>query len=625
MCGILGSFGNPGHAEAIVERVTLGLDKLNHRGPNGSGMQKFQFGHSFGVLAHSRLSIIDLSSDSAQPMACESGRWVISFNGEIYNYLELRSQLKSIGVHFRSSGDTEVLLAAWRQWGAQCLDKIDGMFSFAILDTFERRLFLVRDPYGIKPLFYRFSEGKLDFSSEMSALLCQSNDRARLNDFVSFDFIAYSDYDCKQNTFVEDVYRVEPGCYMDFDLTAQNYSSKRWWNPSVRQASSLSYEDSVDNFRALFLDSVRIQLRSDVPIGAALSGGVDSSAIVCAIKHLEPEIDLNTYTFDSMEAGTSELKWANLVNEHTGFINKVVSFSEGLDIDDLDRMIISQGEPVAGTSMFANRSIYGAAKKDGVKVVLEGQGADELVAGYRGYPTAQISSAIGKGEFFDLFRLMRSWSRYPGNNTQDSMQALVSVLAERYLMRSGKFSSDFVSPYWLKKNTRQFDWLHRLTRHSLQSAPSGRALMHTLRNAQTNGSLEKLLRHSDRNSMEYSIENRVPFLSRGLSEFIFSLPENYLIAPDGTTKRILRDAMQGIVPNEILGRKDKIGFVAPENSWITPELKNLKKWYEPLETVSFINFDQVNKRLNQIENGDLPFSKEMYRLMNLGRWMQIFL
>ncbi|MDB3882585.1 asparagine synthase (glutamine-hydrolyzing) [Amylibacter sp.] len=625
MCGILGSFGNPGDSEAIVERVKLGLDKLRHRGPNGSGLKKIQLGNYFGVLAHSRLSIIDLSTASAQPMVCESGRWVISFNGEIYNYRELRAQLKSIGVHFKTSGDTEVLLAAWRQWGVQCLDKIDGMFSFAILDTFERRLFLVRDPYGIKPLFYRLSGGKLDFSSEMSALLCQSYDRARLNESVSFDFIAYSDYDCKRNTFVEDVYRVEPGCYLDFDITTQNYSLKRWWKPSISQTSSLSYVDSVDFFRTLFLESVQKQLRSDVPIGAALSGGVDSSAIVCAIKYLEPEIDMNTYTFDSMEAKTSEMKWANLVNECTGFTNKVVSFPKGLDIDHLDAMITSQGEPVAGASMFANRSIYEAAKKDGVKVVLEGQGADELVSGYRGYLTAQICSAIGKGEFFDLVRLVRSWSSYPGNNKKDAMQALVSVLAERYLLRSGKFSSNFLSPYWLEKNTRKFDWFHRLTRHGLQSAPSGRALMHTLRNAQTTGSLEKLLRHSDRNAMEYSIENRVPFLSRGLSELIFSLPEKYLIAPDGTTKRILRDAMKGIVPDEILVRKDKIGFVAPENTWITPELKNLRKWYEPLEMVSFIKFDSVNKRLNQIENGDLPFSSEMYRLMNLGRWMQKFL
>lgn len=625
MCGLLGAFTQhptPG----LDKRLQAALHALHHRGPDDHGLVTFSVAGGHLALGHTRLSIIDLSPGGHQPMCSPDGRYTIVFNGEIYNYRELRQELKGLGHTIHTDSDTEVLVAAWAQWGVGGLRRLTGMFACAVYDRHDHTLTLIRDAFGIKPLFYHHDAQGFRFASEIPALLRLLPRKPDLNAQRAYDYLVFGSYDDGADTFYEGIYHLPPGHWLKFDLTASRIEvPQRWWWPSIVERTDLSFEDAAAQLRELFLDNIRLHLRSDVPLGAALSGGVDSSAVVCAMRHLEPEMPIHTFTFVAPGSAVDEERWADVVNQHVGAIaHKTVVDPQELG-HDLDDMIQAQGEPFGGTSIYAQYRVFRLARDKGITVTLDGQGADELLAGYSGYPQGYLRSLLERGGYLDVPPFLWHWSAWPGRGVKQSLLTLGAVLtppqarklAHRVLGRDP-------APAWLGR-----DWLYdnQVTIAVPEPLPCsqeghGRRLVEQLRAALTGNGLVQLLRHGDRNSMRWSIESRVPFLTTTMAEFLLTMPESYLLSPRGETKRLFRAAMRGIVPDEILDRRDKIGFQTPEQDWLRGQGPRIQEWLSKSDDLPFLDGKRCKREVTQMIAGQSPFTSQTWRLINFCRWVQ---
>lgn len=627
MCGIIGGWVPYSFADSLLRSAAVGLSRLAHRGPDDQGRESLTLGDGVLVLNHTRLSIIDLSPGGHQPMHSTDERYTIVFNGEIYNYRELRQELALLGHVFRSDSDTEVLLAGWAQWGKACLPRLRGMFAFAVYDCIEQTLTCVRDAFGIKPFYYHASEEGFLFASEAPALLVLLPNRPALNLQRAYDYLVFGGYDDEEATFFNGVRHLLPGHLLTISLSAAGSPMiERWWWPAITERTDLSFADAADQLRSMFLDNIRLHLRSDVPLGAALSGGVDSSAVVCAIRHVEPDMPIHTFSYVARGSDVDEERWADQINAHVGAIShKIVVAPEEL-AGDLDDMIHAQGEPFGSTSIYAQFRVFKLARDHSVTVTLDGQGADELLAGYNGYPSPRMRSLVEKRRFVELANFLRAWSTWPGRSASQGVKALIEPwvpeslrgLAYRVIGRNP-------APAWLVTAFFQ--------EHGVEpNAPGGRApladetgrrLVAALRQALTGRGLSALLRHGDRNSMRWSVESRVPFLTTDMAEFLLSLPEPYLISPQGETKHIFRAAMRGIVPDAILDRKDKIGFATPEQTWLRQLDDKVLDWLDAAETLPFLNAAQCRAEVKTIIEGRKRFDFQAWRLVNFCRWAQV--
>ena len=620
MCGIVGGYREA--REGFADDVRRALVRLRHRGPDDSGMTSAEVSNGIVALGHTRLSIIDLSAAGRQPMISDDGRFEITFNGEIYNYHELRSELSNLGRDFKTRTDTEVLLQAWVEWGPSCLPKLVGMFAFAIYDKVNAKLICVRDAFGIKPLFYSFSNEGFTFASELPALSTMLPQIPSIDWQRSYDYLVHSDYDSDIKTFVDGVEQLRPAHYLEFDITRRALGSpQQWWAPQLTSRSGLSFADAADGVRTLFLDNVRLHMRSDVPIGAALSGGVDSAAVVCAMRHIEKHADIHTFSYIANEAAISEEHWVDLVNGHVGAnVHKVRANAEDL-ARDMDAMLEAQGEPFGSTSIYAQYRVFRAAREAGIVVTLDGQGADELLAGYSGYPGNRIHSLFEEGGFLEAIRFARQWSRWPGRRYRDSWLYFAQIICPESVVRLGRTLAgrDYL-PSWINKQKLiDHGVKFRAPRYRVDELGKGRRVVERLINSVQIRALPGLLRHADRNSMHFSIESRVPFLTVPFAEFLFSLPEEYLISPSGETKSVFRAAMRGIVPDEILDRKDKIGFATPEKSWLLDMQGQIGRWL--LEApIDLIDQSKLIERFDQVIRGDATFNWQLWRWINFTRW-----
>jgi len=639
MCGLFGVFlhdvSNDGvHRHDFTGRLKAAIGALAHRGPDDRGIELLTVGEDStqwqGTLAfgHTRLAIIDLSPGGHQPRKSQDGRCWLVFNGEIYNYRELRSELKSLGHSFETDSDTEVLLAAWIQWGVSGLKRLIGMFAFAVLDREESSLTLVRDAFGIKPLFYCIRDGAVYFGSEISALKALLPTVPQPDAQQAYDYLVAGRYDDSARTFFSGIRHLLPGHQLSLSLdqkltTDASDKPERWWWPTIEERTDLSLADAAAEFRDLFLNSVRLHLRSDVPVGAALSGGLDSSAIVCAMRHLEPDMPIHTFSFVARGSAIDEEYWADLVNTHVGAIAHKIQVDSSELIRDLEDLVRTQGEPFGSTSIYAQYRVYQAAKEAGIIVTLDGQGADELLAGYSGYPQFYLRSLLDRGSYGAMSRFLHNWSTWPGRGARNAALVLGDALTphqwRRYALR---IVGRDAYPRWLKR-----DWLQTQNiragfpqRHSSASEGDGRRLVERLRAALTGDGLAALLRHGDRNSMRWSIESRVPFLTVPIAEFLLQLPESYLLSPDGQTKRLLRLAMKGIVPDKILDRKDKIGFQTPERSWLSDHPTDVQSWMRGAFEVPFLEGAEsaraVCRGLTSRKSGSLS----VWSLINFSVW-----
>lgn len=603
MCGIAGIISsNP--QEVTQERLRAMTDRVFHRGPDGEG-HWINDDQSVG-LGHRRLSIIDLSDHAAQPMHY-LGRYTIVFNGEIYNYLELKDDLVRQGYAFRTSSDTEVLMALYDRDKEKCLQWLDGMFAFAIYDDREKTVFCARDRFGEKPFHYSFEEGKrFLFGSEMKQLWAVGIEK-RPNHRMLYNYLQFGFFNNPSDpseTFFNGIKRLEPSHCMRVDIRRLSVSINRYWDIDLsRRNEDIGEKEACDGFRELFMTSVKRRLRADVPVGSSLSGGLDSSLVVCAIHQLNEDRRIHQKTFSARFPGFSkdESRFQQLVNERNGMESHCVVPDESSMLKNLDRVISHQEEPFVSASIFAQYEVFRLAKENEVTVLLDGQGADEFLAGYHHYypyfflelenkeykrqwkAYADLYTGVGFNQKFKI-RLLRS--------APILFEALRKVRVG-FDSRQGALASDFYHEY-------------KAERFRSPSQPVG--LNGMLKQSLLGGGLQNLLRYSDRNSMAHSVEARMPFLSHELVEFVFSLPTHMKIN-QGWTKYVMRRAFSDLLPPEICWRKDKIGYEPPQKQWMSskPLHERIHESKKNLVANGILDPASLNQKIqagNSLEKGD---------------------
>jgi asparagine synthase (glutamine-hydrolysing) len=634
MCGIAGWISSR-PLPTILDTVRDWGKTLEHRGPDDIGVLSWngetsRLGRDSSVinestriaLWHRRLSILDLSPTGWQPMANADGQHHIVFNGEIYNYLELRAELQRAGVTFRSSGDTEVLLEAYRAWGVDMLPRLTGMFAFAILDLQTQAVFLARDAFGIKPLYYTVLEEGFAFASEQKALR-QLPISKHVRPKGLYDYLRFGVTDGGSETLLESIRQLPAGCSMRVSLqTGKASKPVSFWNVKNQAPLEISFADAKDQLQSLFLESVRLHLRSDVPVGACLSGGIDSSAIVCTMRKLEPDLELHTFSYEA-EGPLSEAHFAQLVAGRVRSQHHTIQTSGQELARDLDDLILSQDEPFGSTSIYAQRQVFELARRHGIKVMLDGQGADELFGGYPPMLAARIASMVVQGRWAQAFSLLSKASRQPGNRNLWLWvgQFMVPQHLQDPLRRA--VGQELV-PAWL--NTDWFAQRGVLFESAKYGArASHETLRAQLRQALTESSVPMLLRYEDRNSMRFGVESRVPFLTPELADFALLLPESYIIGDDGTSKHVFREAMRGIVPDEILDRKDKIGFATPERDWVKQLEPQMSAAFRSntARTIPALRHEPLQREWNAVLEGRKAFDFRVWRWFNLIRWVEL--
>ena len=561
MCGIAGIIqlnDDRSHLSKIEEMTA----RAAHRGPDGQGVfisGKVAFGHR-------RLSIIDLTNRGAQPMSDELNQYHITYNGEIYNYLEIKQQLVKYGYSFRGDSDTEVLLTAYRHWGEACVSKFNGMWSFAILDCVRNVVFSSRDRIGEKPFYFHRSPEQFLFASEIRQILPEmlriTGNRAMLDRFLFG--VSGEDF---SDTFFKGVHKLPAGHNMVFDLSTDQMRVYPFYNLEETKVSvPQTFEAQAEAFQELFSDSVRLRLRSDVTVGTCLSGGLDSSSIACiAASYLSETI---AQPFKAITAVSTDRS-----RDESGFA-KVVAEANGLDLylikpeyeqfrSKIRNVVKAQEEPFGTASIFMQYEVMSSAKANSIKVLLDGQGADELLLGYERYFAPYMQQLIRRRKFKQL------WQQAKNINANNAFVSFAG-LAKYY----GYFNSSSIRKWRLRQKFHFLPFSDVISQQVESYALNSRDLSDLQRSEITHSNLPPLLRFEDKNAMWHSVETRLPYLDHRLIEFCLSLPVESKIA-HGWTKYILRHSMEKKMPEEIVWRTNKFGFEAPQSSWVqahTPEM-----------------------------------------------------
>lgn len=630
MCGIAGILNLGPEGAAFLSRSAR---LLAHRGPDGQGFVTWD-GHGparYGAdikpgpppvagLAHLRLAILDLEG-AAQPMPMPGDEVWIAFNGEIYNAPELERELSGLGHAFSTRSDTEALLRAYAQWGQGCLERLEGMFAFAVLDLRERTLFLARDPFGIKPLYYRLIGPGLAFSSEIRPLLEQGGPR-RVNRERVARYLLLGHADFGEETMFEGVRQLPPGHFLRLSLDGPPTTRPtRYHDLPGEPGPGTSFARAAEELRELFLESVDLHLRADAPIGFTLSGGIDSTAILSCARRLHPDRVLPAFGYAAQDPSFNEERWMRLACETAGASLEILRLSPDQAAGCVDRVIEAQGEPFAGTSIIAQFEVLGMARRAGVKAVLSGQGADELLAGYPPYRGAYLASLLVRGRHREAAWLAWRALRSGPGGALVLAQAAASLLPVRTrdALRSGLVRDPALA--CLDRSWR--DALH--VRDIQEDAPTRFRLHDALRRS-LRLTLPSLLRYEDRNAMAHSLEGRVPFLASRLASFILSLPEEHLMGPDGTSKNVFREAMRGLAPEAILARRDKIGFITPQAEW----LRALSPWLRGVlggdgaRRMTGLDTQRAARLQADALKGRARSTDALWRLANAIRWADIF-
>lgn len=600
---------------ALIEKMN---QALKHRGPDDQSV----YGDERVTLGHRRLSIIDLSPAGRQPKCNEDESIWIVFNGEIYNFQELRSDLEKDGHVFSSNTDTEVIIHAYEKWGISCVEKFNGMWAFALYDKNKRQLFFSRDRFGVKPLYFSRNEKGLIFSSEIKGIL-QDSVRRKANHKVVYDYLILGFVDHLAQTFFDGIERVMPGESMIYSLDQGTLEKHRWYDLKDHMAlnGNLGKEKASKRIKELLLDSVRYRLISDVPVGSCLSGGIDSSALVYSMRKLKEKAEIETFSLVFPGKKIDESEYIQEVIAATKVIAHSVSpTSEDLR-KDLNDLIWTQEEPFGSLSIYGQYKVMELANKAKIKVLLDGQGSDELFAGYFIYYKYYLFESLLRlhiDEFNSTMKVMK-------NKIND-----VLIFPTMTLLSSLGLSQGFLKNLWLAKmkylnGYEEFETANPLVDRGFDL---NKALLSDL----TKYSIPQLLRYEDKNSMRWSIESRVPFLDFRLVELVMSLPSCYKIN-GGVTKCILRKALDGLVSDRILNRRDKIGFATPEGDWLMESgFAALAK--EIFESHSFIS-RRYWKQIEVINLLDEHLGKNgktrkshmdiLWRIINVELWMRSFI
>lgn len=671
MCGITGCFSVTPQPVDIVGRMT---DLIRHRGPDDEGFVLFSelsaspricggldtpadvYGAANScapkeqigdlgeypvtlALGHRRLSIVDLSPLGHQPMSSADGRYWIVFNGEVYNHIELRVELEKVGHRFVSHSDTEVIIAAYREWGKDCLTRFNGMFAFLIYDREQCKLFAARDRFGVKPLYYRVFEHGIAFVSEIKQFTALPQWRAQMNGQRVYDFLNWGITDHTDETLFDGVFQLRGGQALALDLQAivegrQQYAAGKrlpvysWYQLAPRPFLG-TFQEAAEQFRDKLTDAVHLRLRADVPIGSCLSGGLDSSSIVCLVNKLLREQGAHglqkTFSACTDVAKFDERKWIDIVVEATGVDAHYVYPALGGLFGEVSAITWHQDEPFGSTSIYAQWNVFRLAAEQNVKVMLDGQGADEQLAGYHGFFGPHLAELFRTLRWAALLKEASAMRRLHGYSYKTAAAYLANYtlpeqIKDRLRRVAGRADS---SPTWL-----DIEQLKCVAKNPFQVAGSAEAkTIQSLSIAQlTASNLQMLLHWEDRDSMGHSIESRVPFLDFRLVEFVLGLPDEFKLS-GGVTKRVLRQGMSGILPDAIRDRTDKLGFVTPEETWLRESAPDLfrKKLNESIVACGgIVRKAEANKMLEDMISGRTRFSYLPWRLISFGEWMKQF-
>lgn len=597
MCGIAGMIMKENFLPEMSQLRSMS-DAAKHRGPDGEG---FYIDGKVG-LGHRRLSIIDLSALGAQPMTYAGN--IITYNGEIYNYIEIRETLKAKGYTFKSESDTEVILAAYCEWGTECVHRFNGMWAFAIHDKKKGLVFMSRDRFGVKPFHYCFTENSFLFSSEIRQLLTQLPKR-KVDRQILFDFVFLGHHHHTNHTFFENILSLDPGHQIIYDLAKDSFTVSKWYSLEMNNNfRSLSFEDAQKLFEETLNKSIHLRLRADVQVGTCLSGGLDSSYIATvAAKEYNGKAKekFTAITAKSIEKASDESAFAEMVVNKAGLNWKVTSPLKEDMQHVMDDVIEAQEEPFGGPSVIMQYFVMREAKNSSCKVLLDGQAGDEALLGYDRYYAAyflQQKSLMDKVKsYFSIiknsklnFITLFFYIVYFNN---------ARVRAVRQLRRNSFVRKDFKSYFNLKlleeiaESSKNISTLQLLEITKIQ--------------------LQKLFKYEDRNSMRFSIEARVPFADYNVMELAYSLPFAYK-ANNGWSKYILRKSAAGKLPDEITWRRIKFGFRAPEN-WMVNKASMMSVIKESEFLNAFINKDKISSGTDDIS---------LWKLYNLAVWSKKF-
>ena len=651
MCGICGIIDKKNLLDKSQREDLVNLMNKTqaHRGPDDNGI----YSDGSVTLGHVRLSIIDLSPAGHQPMSYMD-RYEIVFNGEIYNYIELRKELEKAGYTFKTHTDTEVIMASMDYWGKkECLSRFNGFWALAVYDKADNSVFMSRDRYGVKPLYYTNQPGYLIFSSEIKSMLADKNIKRIANDQAILDYLVNSFVDCEDYTFFKDIYRLPAGSFMHVDSEGKMTIEKFYTLEYKETVSGKTTKDMVKKFRHLFQDSIKLRMRADVPVGSCLSGGLDSSAIVCETARQLDELKKHSNNFASdktasdkqstesttndsdnaaiynntdatnSEPGTTiytphtysscyknspndESKYIKMVIDETG-VNGHYTYPTGESLrDDLDSLIYTQDEPFLSTSMYASYSVMKLAASNGAKVLLDGQGADEILCGYRKARVYYIKRLLSSHKYLSAIKeaiLYLPYARKKGSSLAADLSMLRQFLGKK--ADNNDIRREYLNSSFAKMHVKN------------SYKDNSRYLINDFEKI----SLPALLRYVDRNSMAFSIEERLPFLDFRLVEYCMKLPLGVKIE-HGFSKYIMRRALD--MPEGIRQRRDKIGFYTPELDWMRKYSDEYRSVFESkdFKASRYIDKDKILKDWDKLLSG--KDSIGLFRYVCLEKWMEIY-
>lgn len=601
MCGIAGIIGT----NKIDTGIRSVLEKIKHRGPDGL----FYWEEDNIALAHARLSIIDLTSNANQPMLDGSTGNVVIFNGEIYNYLEIK---KAIGkaYSFQTNSDTEVLLAAYKIYGIRFLELLQGMFAFALFDKQKNKLLIVRDRLGIKPFYYRKLNGAFVFASEIKAIINLEQKKESLNELKVYEFLANRQLDTNEDTFFEGIKQFPAGRYGWVDMEGNLESVQPYWDIE-QQGNTVFDENAKKEFLQLFDDTIRLHLRSDVEVGAFVSGGIDSSSVACfALRNMQQE---KLHTFSGVLPYHHPEN--SLIDEVVLSSKRIIPHKFMLDgnefFEDIRDVIYHHDEPLLDGSMYAHYKLCEFASNEGVKVLLSGSGGDELFGGYGSYINSHHAALLAKGKFAKYFSAIKNvaanssygYGNLIGKSVYENLPVkLRRILKNRQLRNRNHHmeSTPFIEHYHYEHSDRYYS---------------------NLLNNYKSWTVPPYLHYEDRNSMAFGVEIRVPFYDHKLMDFVFRFSPEEIIKKQ--SKSILRNSFRGIVPDSVLSQQGKYGFPSPIDHALIKSEKGKELFFDLVSTTPLLKKNEtlvIGKDFYSGKNNLTTF----WRLLSYMMWYDIF-
>jgi len=610
MCGIAGFIDpslSPSDADSLLTRM---LDSIAHRGPDA----RMSYSENPVHLGHNRLTIIDLSEEANQPFHYMD--LVITYNGEIYNYIEIKTRLTEKGYRFRTQSDTEVILAAYKEWGPACVQEFMGMWAFVIYDKTKKEIFASRDRFGIKPLYYIHEGNKFYFGSEykplkLSPLFKNDLNLNQISRGLQLGWVCYHD-----ETYFEKIKALPAAHNLRFTMYNAQCTIEKYWDIDLSKKSELQFDEKKEKFREMFAESVKMHLRSDVTVASCLSGGIDSSAIVSMVQHLNPGMKYKSLSV--YYVGKDDVDERPFIDE---VIKKYPSIEPNYfspsdkDVEEyFHHALYHTDVPCTGSSFVSQYFLMKLIRQHKIKVVLDGQGSDEFLGGYMHTFYRIIADYIRNFQFVNAISLTSSINKKLQKNIADSVvhfgKSILSALNDEQCLYTIEYRNYF--PFLMNISS-----LHPPFLLNVKSQNRTENFLYHLLSAT---SLPSLLHYEDRNSMAFSVESRVPFLDHRLVEFAFQLSTDDKVS--GTeTKYILRKSLSGIIPEAIEMRQDKKGFVTPgETKWLRGPLKHLTD--PELVNADFLNKKKCLKILNDYEKGNNSGSLLVWRLAVLNYWLK---